>query len=117
MPSALRFDTTTAEVQALAQQRGWNTPGTGISIYQGELVYSADGWRSTHTAPLSYLSKTAAGFVLDTLAPGTEITFAVHAFLGASNDGFYSHFDKVETWFNNGGKNLTGVTVAFPLKS
>jgi hypothetical protein len=114
VPSALHFDSTTAEVQAFAQGRGWSKPGTRVTLYQAELVYSADGWQSTHSAPLTYLTRTQQGFVLEDLSPGTAIAFAVHAFLGASNDGFYSFFDKAELWFNNGGQNLTGATTTLP---
>jgi hypothetical protein len=112
--SALHFDATVAEVQAFALGRGWTQPGTRLAVYQGELVYSADGWRSTHTAALRYLTRTEQGFVLDDLDPGTAIAYAVHVFLGASTDGFYSFFDKAEVWINNGGKNLAGVTGTVP---
>ena len=114
MPSALPFDASFAEVQAFALGRGWTTPPMRLALYQGELVYSADGWRTTHAATLQYLTQATQGFLLASLEPGTPISFAVHAFLGASTDGFYSFVDKAETWINNGGKNHAGVTVDVP---
>lgn len=114
MPSALLFDEAHPEVQAFARARGWEKPGRRVAVYQAELVYSADGWKSTHAAPLRYLARQQQGFLLPELEPGAAITFAVHAFLGASDDGFYSFAEKAETWVNNGGKNHAATTASVP---
>lgn len=107
--SALRFDAGNPEVQAFAQSKGWSRPGLKTTVFQADLVYTTDGWKTTHTAPIQYLQSGYQGFVLRDVAEGTPIEYAVHVHAGVSHDNFYSLDEKADFWANNGGQNYRGV--------
>lgn len=108
--SAIRFDASNPEVRAFAQSRGWAQPGLKTTVFQADLVYSTDGWKTTHTAPLQYLMNGQQGFILRDLPEGTPVEYAVHAQVGVSHDNFYSLDERADLWANNGGQNYRGAS-------
>jgi hypothetical protein len=108
--SVIHFDASNPEVEKFADAKGWNAPGEKVALTQGDAIYSTDNWQTTKSAPLQYLQDDTQGAVLQDVSPGTPVSYAVHANVGMSQDGFQTFSDKADTWFNNGGWNYEGVT-------
>ena len=103
--SALKFDAHNPDVQAFAQSQGWTLPGQKVGILRADIVYTTDGWKTTHSAPIQYLYNNSQGFLLRDVPKGSKIEYAIHAEVGVSHDGFYSYDESKDVWFNNGGGN------------
>ncbi|HEY9842004.1 MAG TPA: hypothetical protein V6D23_16185, partial [Candidatus Obscuribacterales bacterium] len=107
--STLHFDASQTEVQQAIRGKGLSKPGYRQSIVRADLVYSADGWKTTKTASIQYLRDNYQGFVL-AVAPGTPVEYAVHAWIGNSYDNFRSYETQTEVWINNSSRNYQGQT-------
>jgi hypothetical protein len=108
--SALKFDAHHPDVQAFAKAQGWTLPGQKVGILRADLVFTTDGWKTTHSAPIQYLYNNSQGFILRDVPKGANIEYAIHAQVGVSHDGFYSYDESKDVWFNNGGGNYHAQT-------
>jgi hypothetical protein len=109
--SFLRFDAGNPEVQRFFKAKGLPN-GYKVSVSRADLVFSPDNWKSTLTSQKQYLIDNSEGFILRNIVPGTEIEFAVHAWLCISYDNFRSCDQQPEMWANNNGKNYRAATSA-----
>lgn len=123
--SMVHFDESRPEIQAFAQQLGWDKPNSRISLQLpnptlkdpatgSALIYTTDHWKTTRVSPLQYLIDNQKGFVLRDVAPGTDIEYAVHAFVGRSHDNFYSLDAKADTWVSDYGRNFHAPSEPIP---
>lgn len=103
-----------AEVQRLAQERGWLERGfTALTIPWTELHVTLDNWKTVKVISSSDVPCPVVNgsYLLANITPGTEVQFAVHAGVAchAPHDTAGAR-DTAELWFNNDGQNYVQTT-------
>jgi hypothetical protein len=103
-----------AEVQALAESRGWFARGFNtLSIPWTEMHWTLDGWKTSHVLRSSDVPCPVMNgfFFLPNVPVGTPVEFAVHAGVAchASHDTAGNR-DTASLWFNNRGRNYLQLT-------
>jgi hypothetical protein len=110
-PSVVGFPDGHPEVTAYAKARGWDQqPGHRVDVYDADLVFTTDNWKTTKTAKLQHLLDGSRGFLLQDVPPGSKIEYAIHAHLALTYNNHRFTAERGDTWLNNGGSNYTGDT-------